>query len=302
MTPLRQALIRELELQRRSPRTIQAYVASVRQLAEFYRRSPDEVSLEDIRSWIHYLIVDRKLSHSSVNVAIQGLRFFFRHVLKRDDFDLKTPTRRPGRLPQALSRMEVRRVIEAAADLRDRAMLMTAYASGLRVSELMNLRVHDLDAERKLIRVRNGKGDKERYTILSEALLLQLRDYWKNECSRSEWLFPGQRGQKPLHVKAAQRAWKNAKHRAGVLRGRGIHSLRHSFATHLLEAGVDIVTIQRLLGHNNLATTSRYLHLVTSRIATLQSPFDLLCLPPTDATNHGGKKDPDGGEAETPST
>ncbi len=298
MTALRQALIRELELRRRSPHTIESYVIAVRQLADFYGRSPDQLELEEVRDWLHHLLVERRLAGTSVNLKIQALRFFFEHVLHRNDFDLKSPTRRSRKLPQALSRCEVKRIIEAARLPRHRVMLMTVYAAGLRVAELVQLSVHDLDSERHLIRVRNGKGSKERYTILSEALLVHLRQHWRRERPPTEWLFPGLDSSRPITTTAVQRAWMAAKKKAGVVRGRGIHTLRHSFATHLLEAGVDLVTIQRLLGHSCLSTTSRYLHITESRVGKLQSPFDLLCLPPTADADETDRNDAD---SETPS-
>lgn len=298
MSPLRQALVRELQLQRRSPRTITAYVAAVRQLAEYYGRSPEQLTLEEVRDWIHHLIIVRRLADASVNVKIQALRFFFKHVLHRNDFNMKAPTRGSKKLPLAISRSEVKRIIEAAERPRHKAMLMTAYASGLRVTELVNLQTADLDADRHLMRVRCGKGGKERYTLLSDALLSHLRHYWRHEHLSSRWLFPGYGG-KPTCVKSVQMAWTAAKRKADVTRGRGIHTLRHSFATHLLESGVDLVTIQRLLGHSCISTTTRYLHIAESRVSKLQSPFDLLCVPPDISEEEEG---PDDGEAETPLT
>ena len=297
MTPLRQALIRELELRRRSPHTIQGYVTAVRQLADFYGRSPDRLKLEEVRDWIHHLLVERKLAGTSVNLKIQALRFFFAHVLHRNDFDLKTPTRRNGKLPRAISRSDVRKIIEAASLPRHKVMLMTVYAAGLRVQELVDLSVHDLDAERHLIRV-CGKGSKERYTLLSDALLVHLRDHWRREKPPTQWLFPGLDSSRPISTNAVQQVWTAAKNKAGVIRGKGIHTLRHSFATHLLEAGVDLATIQRLLGHSCISTTSRYLHITESRVGNLQSPFDLLCLPRTDDS---GETDLNDADSETPS-
>ncbi len=280
MSELRQALIRELQLQRRSANTISAYVLAVRQLAEFHNRSPDRLSREQVRDWIHHLIVERRLADGSVNVKIQALRFFFTHVLKRTDFDLQAPTRGTKKLPQALSRTDVKRIIEAASNLRHRVMFMTVYAAGLRISELVDLKSGDLDAERRLMRIRCGKGGRERYSLMSDALLQQLRQHWRRERPLGDWLFTGPDRCRPISCTAVQRAWMDAKQKAGVVRGAGIHTLRHSFATHLLGAGVDLVTIQRLLGHSCLSTTTRYLHITESRVSRLQSPFDLLCMPP----------------------
>lgn len=289
MTPLRQALIRELQLKRRSEHTISSYVISIRQLADYYGRSPDQLELEEIRDWIHYLLVEKKLASASVNVKIQAIKFLFKHVLKRNDFDLSTPTKKGRKLPQSLSRREVKVIIQGASLPRHRVMLMTVYGAGLRVNELVNLKTDDINAERGLIRVRGGKGDKERYTILSPGLLMQLREHWRREALTSPWLFPGKYKDRPITTTAVQQAWMRAKKKANVVRGKGIHTLRHSFATHLLEAGVDLVTIQRLLGHSFLSTTSQYLHITESRVGKLQSPFDLLRLPPEEA----GRSDAD---------
>ena len=165
MSPLRQALIRELQLHRRSTNTIKAYVASVRQLAEFYGRAPDQLSIEEVRSWIHHLITEKRLADSSVNVKIQALRFFFRSVLRRGDFDLKVPTRGSKLLPEAISRNEVKQILEATVRPRQRAMLMTAYAAGVRVTELVNLKLEDICSDRHLIRVRCGKGGRDSRSV-----------------------------------------------------------------------------------------------------------------------------------------
>lgn len=284
MTALRQAMIRELELQRMAAKTIEAYVSSVVQLARYFKCPPDRLGREQVRDWIHHLMVERRLSDSTVNVRIQGLRFFYTQVLRRTDFDLRIPTRSAGRLPQVLSRDEVRRVIEACTSIRQRAMLMTVYGAGLRVSELVQLRVDDLHADRGLVRIRHGKGNRERYSLLSASLVRHLREYWKADRTtadrkQSPWLFPAHRPDVPLSIATAQHGWDAAQERSGVRRGHGIHTLRHCFATHLLEAGVDVVTIQRLLGHTCLSTTTRYLHLVPERLGRLQSPFDLLRMP-----------------------
>lgn len=305
MSRLRQAMVRELQLQRKAAPTIRSYVATVAQLAEHYRRSPDQLSLEQVRDWIHHLIVVRKLSDSTVNVRIQALRFFFQHVLRRSDFDLNIRMRGPGRLPEVLSRDEVRRVLDADTSIRQRTLLMTVYGAGLRVGELVALRTDDLHADRGLIRIRHGKGNRERYSLLSASLVQQLRNFWRADRQgtaarkASVWLFPGDDPREPIAVSTAQYAWDLAHRRSGVTPGHGIHTLRHCFATHLLEAGVDVITIQRLLGHSCLSTTSRYLHLVPERIGQLHSPFDLLRMPgpaaglanpasnPGTAANHG---------------
>lgn len=278
MTPLRQKMIRELELSRKSPRTIEAYVAAVAELARHYGRSPEAISLEEVRSFLHHLITQRKLAFSSVNQKLGGIRFFYRHVLGRDEFALKVPAKRSGRLPEPLSRGEVARLIEATRNAKHRVLLMTCYAAGLRVGELVRLKPADLHSERMLIRVREGKGRKDRYTLLSPRLLEELRAYWR-AYRPGDWLFANAGRSGPMPVASAQRVYYTAKGRAGIRHGRGIHSLRHSFATHLLEAGVDLPTIQRLLGHTSLSTTARYLHVTGRHLRGTHSPLDLLRLP-----------------------
>lgn len=279
MTPLRQQMIRELELARKSPRTIEAYVSAVGQLAAHFRRSPDQIAVEEIRDFIHYLVTERKLAYSSCNQKLAGLKFFYRQVLGQEDFDLRVPAKRSGRLPEPFSREEVARLLKAAEyNPKHRMLLVTAYATGLRLSELVHLQVADIHSQRMLVRVNQGKGRKDRYTLLSPRLLSELRDYWRLY-RPIRWLFPGQLPNKPLNDGSAQQVFYKAKKLARLTHGHGIHTLRHSFASHLLEAGVDLPTLQRLLGHTSLATTAKYLHVTEKRLAATGSPLDLLRLP-----------------------
>jgi site-specific recombinase XerD len=276
MTPLRNRMIRQLQLERKSPKTVDAYVTAVAQLAAHYGRSPVNISLEEVRDYIHWLIVERKLASSSCNQKLNGIRFFYAKVLQRP-LDLRIPMKRSGRLPEPLSRREVACLLDAVDNVKHRTLLMTCYGAGLRVSELVHLRVDDIHSDRMLILVRGGKGDKDRYTLLSPRLLEKLRSYWSQFRPR-RWLFPGQRGG-PLTACTPQRVFYDAKRKAAIQHGHGIHSLRHSFATHLLEAGVDLATIQRLLGHTALSTTAKYLHVTQKHLSTVKSPLDLLRLP-----------------------
>ena len=278
MTPLRQQMIRELELHRKAPDTIEAYVCAVAQLAAHYGRSPETISVAEVRDFLHHLITVRKLASSSVNQKAAGIRFFYQHVLGREEFQLKVPMKRSGKLPQPLGRTEISRLFDAARNPKHRAILMTAYATGLRVSELARLKLTDIHADRMLIRVDQGKGRKDRYTLLSPRLLSELRAYWRAERPHG-WLFLNGDRSGHLPVGTAQKVYYLAKQRAGITRGRGIHTLRHSFATHLLEAGVDLPTIQRLLGHTSLTTTAKYLHVTSKHLSGTLSPLDLLRLP-----------------------
>jgi site-specific recombinase XerD len=272
-------MIRELELQRKSPKTIDAYVTAVAQLAFHFHRPPDRITVGEIRDYFHELITNRKLAFSSCNQKLAGVKFFYRRVLGRDDFQLRIEAKRSGRLPEPLGRTEVARLLAAASyNPKHRVLLMTTYAAGLRVSELVHLRVGDIHSDRMLIRVNQGKGRKDRYTLLSARLLTELRAYWRID-RPTMWLFPGSPKNRPLSVSAAQRVFTKAKRLANLTRGNGIHCLRHSFASHLLEAGVDLATLQRLLGHTSLTTTARYLHVTEKRLASTGSPLELLRVP-----------------------
>lgn len=278
MTPLRQRMIHELELHRKSPRTIEAYVCAVAQLARHYGRSPDAISIEEVRDFFHYLITKRRVAFSTCNQKLAGIRFFYRLVLGQDSFSLQVPARRSGRLPEPFSRGEVTRLLEATRNTKHRVLLMTTYGGGLRVSELVRLLPNDIHSERMLIRINQGKGRKDRYTLLSPRLLRELRTYWR-EYRPQHWLFPGKDMSRPLPVGTAQKVFYKAKRRAGIQRGHGIHCLRHSFATHLMEAGVPLPTIQRLMGHSSLNTTAKYLHVTSKHFDNIRSPLDLLRLP-----------------------
>ena len=277
MTPLRKRMIRELELQRKPPSTIKAYISAVKGLAAYYGRSPDQVSVEEVRDYMHWLIVDRKLAWSSCNQRLSGIKFLFRHVLNRR-IDFRVPMKQSGRLPDPLSRREVLSLLEVVSNVKHKALLMTIYGTGVRVSELVRLRVEDINSERMLVFVRDGKGKKSRYTVLSQGLLEELRVYWR-KYRPSPWLFPGREDGEPLSTRSAQHVFYRAKAKAKVKHGNGIHTLRHSFATHLLEADVDVVTIQRLLGHKKLDTTAMYLHVTSKHVSSIQSPLDLLRKP-----------------------
>jgi len=277
MTPLRKRMIRELELQRKSSNTVKSYVSAVAQLASYYDRPPEEISRDEVRDYVHYMIAERKLATGTVNTKLAGIQFYYQHVLNQPKFDMEIDRKRTGRLPEPLARSEVRKLLEQVKNRKHRAMLMTTYGAGLRVSEVVQLKIVDIQSGRMMIHVRGGKGRKDRYTILSDRLLQELREYWLAE-QPEEWLFPNRQGQ-PLSTTALQVVYYKAKRRAGITRGHGIHCLRHSFATHLLEAGVDLTIIARLLGHRCLSTTARYLHVTSKHVQGIRSPLDLLRMP-----------------------
>lgn len=277
MGALRTRMIEEMKLRNFSPRTEQSYVSAMVGLTKYYRPSPDQLTQEQVRSYLLHL-KERGLLPISRNVAISGLKFFYHQILGWNEQRLFLPPRkRSWRLPEVLSPKEVERLLLAAVKLRDRCLLMTAYATGLRVSELVRLKVSDIDSARMMIRVEQGKGRKDRYTTLSPRLLSELRTYWKEHRSPT-YLFPNRKGG-PISIDYTQRIYNLAKLRAGIQKGHGIHTLRHCFATHLLEAGVDLVTIKTLLGHNSLQSTQRYLQIRQHKLTSTANPLDLLRLP-----------------------
>jgi site-specific recombinase XerD len=276
MTELRRRMDEDMIVRGMAVRTRETYLAAVTGLARFYHRSPDQVSDEEVQAYLLHLIRDRHRSWNTCHIVVHGLRFLYHTTLKRDRTTFSIPSmRQPGKLPAILSRDEVERLIAHASNLKHRTMLLTTYAAGLRLSETLHLRVTDIDSARLTIRVEQGKGGQDRYTVLSGRLLTALRDYWKR-ARPSTWLFPSSETGRPLDPSALQRAYQTAKVRAGITKPGGIHGLRHAFATHLLEAGVDLHTIQRLLGHRHISTTTRYLQLTRHTEMGPDSPLDLL--------------------------
>ena len=278
-TPLRQRMIDEMTLRGMSPRTHESYLGAVLGLAKYYNRSPDQLSIEDVRNYLLHLERERHISWSTLNAAASGLRFLYFKTLKWEPAQMDIPPRKtPSRLPEVLSREEVDRLLSAVENLKHRTALMTTYAAGLRLSEVTHLRVGDIDSSRMAIRIEQGKGRKDRYTILSPNLRDQLRLYWKQYRSR-EYLFFGMHPDKPLNDTALQKAYTQAKEKAGIRKSGGLHTLRHCFATHLLVAGADVRTLQVLLGHTDLRTTARYLLIRREHIQAYASKFDLLMVP-----------------------
>jgi site-specific recombinase XerD len=242
------------------------------------------LSAAQVQAWLLHLIKERKLSFSTVNQAGSACRFLYWHVLNRRESSFEIPKpKTPQRQPQLLAREEIARLFEASRGPRARTLLMTVYAAGLRVSEVCRLRVSDIDshADRMCLRIEQGKGAMDRYTLLSPTLLKLLRQYWQHERPK-QYLFTAQRGEGPCDIEWAQRAYRWAHAQADLQKHGGIHTLRHCFATHLLEAGVDLHSIQKFLGHRQLSTTSRYLHLVSPQFRPPAGvdPLDLLAALP----------------------
>ena len=280
MTTLRQNFIRELVIRGTSPRTQEAYVRAVYFVAKHYHKAPDQLSDEELKNYVFYLAQEKKLSASTLNQVVSALRFFYRTVLQRsaDHLYLVLPrVNRAIRRPQVFSVAELERLFTVGCPHpKHRAFLMTVYGAGLRLNEACHLQFRHLDRGRMQIRVEQGKGRKDRYTLLSPKLLAELEQYWQY-FRPAHWLFPSSSDpQAPLIDRVGQKIFYRAVERSGIARKGGIHSLRHSFATHLLEAGVEITAVQRLLGHSSLATTANYLHVRQERLAQVKSPLDLL--------------------------
>jgi site-specific recombinase XerD len=276
MNPLRQRMIEDMQVRHLAPKTQLSYQQQVAAFARHFNKSPQLLGPEDIRAYQVYLTRDKKLSASSLIVATAALRFLYKVTLQRPWSITQIPLPKvPEKLPVILSREEVARLLEAATDIQHHAILSTAYASGLRVSELSHLRLTDIDSQRMVIRVEQGKGQKDRYVMLSPRLLEELRGYWKQYRPR-HWLFPGASSNQPIGKGAIEQACHNACQRADIAKHITPHSLRHAFATHLLEAGTDLRTIQLLLGHRSLNTTARYLKMAAPAVCAVTSPLDLL--------------------------
>jgi len=275
MSELRTRMIRDMTVRGFSPRTHEAYVRAVVGLARYYRRAPDQLSAEEVQAYLAHLFQDRKRSWSTCAQAAHAFRFLYHVTLGRERTAFQVPApRQPQKLPEILSREEVWRLLNACTRVRDRLLLATTYAAGLRVSEVVPLKVSDLDADRMTVRIAQGKGAMDRYVPLSPRLLKEWRAYWQT-APAGRWLFPNRQGTRPIDITVAQKVYTLTKLRAGIRKQGGIHALRHAFATHLLEAGRDVHTVQRLLGHRYVSSTVRYFHLSQGRILATPSPLDL---------------------------
>lgn len=276
MTPLRRRMLEDMGIRNLAENTQLSYLQQVSLYAGHFHCSPEELGPEQVRDYQVHLTTIRKLAPSSVSIATSALRFLYKVTLKREwaPEDIPMP-KKPFRLPVVLSPEEVAHFLACIDSLKQRTILTTAYAAGLRVSEATHLKVTDVDSQRMMLRISQGKGNRDRYVMLSPRLLEALRSYWK--VVRPEtWLFPGDIPGEPITRNAVALACQKARRAAGIAKPITPHSLRHAFATHLLESGTDVRRIQLLLGHRSLATTSRYLKIATSTVCATTSPLDLL--------------------------
>jgi len=277
MTQLRTKMIRAMELKNLSDHTQRAYLTAVTGFARFYNQSPEKMTKEKIEDYLLYLKHDKGNAPNSCYSVLTGLRFFYKYVTEKQipvTYSIRRTTRK---LPQVLTMEEVWKIICATNNLKHRLILMTTYSAGLRASETINLKTGNIDSKTMLIKV-TGKGKKDRYTLLSKRLLVQLRSYYRQYRPKT-YLFPSSYKKKkdlPLSYETIRKIYEDARKKAGVKKGAGIHTLRHSFATHLLEAGYDIRKIQVLMGHSRLTTTMIYLHVSRETLSKIPSPLDLI--------------------------
>jgi integrase/recombinase XerD len=277
MTPLRQRMIEDMQVRNLAPDTQRAYLQQISQFARHFGTSPERLGPADIRAYQLYLIRDRQLSAGSILVAVSAIRFLYTVTLERGwSVEAIIPTcRKPQKLPVVLSPEEIGRFLDAVEGLKHRVILTICYAAGLRVSEAVRLTPAAIDSQRMVIRVELGKGQKDRYVMLSPRLLDILRNYWRSAHPK-QWLFPGDLPGQPISTFAVEHACRKARRQSNIAKPVTPHSLRHAFAVHLLEAGADLRTIQLLLGHRSLSTTARYLRLATSKVCATASPLEIL--------------------------
>jgi len=276
MTALRKRMLDDLQIRNYAPTTVSSYVRSVAEFAKHFNKPPDQLGPEEIRSWQLFLLNEKRVKLSTYIQAVCGLRFFYGNTLNRKiDIDRIPLPRYEKKLPVILSKAEGKALLEAPKNLGHRAILATMYGAGLRVSEVTSLKVSDLDRERRVIWVRGGKGHKDRQVMLAEPLREVLAAYWRWK-RPTDWLFPGERPGAHLSRETVFRNCRAAAQAAGIAKPVHPHSLRHAFATHLLDEGVNLLVIQALLGHAHLKTTARYLHLSDTAIRSTRSPLEML--------------------------
>jgi integrase/recombinase XerD len=275
LSPLRRRMIEDMTIRNLSPATQRSYLNAVSKFSRYHGRSPDRLGLEEVRAFQVHLAA-RGISWAALNQIVCALRFLYGVTLGHDEIPERIAyARKPRKLPVVLSADEVVRFLEAVPSLKSRTALTTVYATGLRVSEVVRLEIGNIDSRRMVIRVEHGKGGKDRYVMLSPQLLEILRAYWRLTRPR-RWLFPGRDQDHPLQQTVLHAACRSARTAAGLAKQVTVHTLRHTFATHLLENGADVRIIQALLGHANLSTTARYTQVAVKTIGSTPSPLDRL--------------------------
>jgi integrase/recombinase XerD len=286
MTSLRQRMLEDMRVRNFSPLTQSTYVLQVSLFARYFRKPPDQLGPEEIRSYQVYLTDEKKLAPASILIAVAALRFLYKVTLHKDWSveDIIPAPKKPQKLPIVLSPEEVQHFLSCVTSPKHRTILTTCYAAGLRISEVIRLKPTEIDSQRMVIRVEQGKGQRDRYVMLSPKLLEILRDWWRREKPKP-WLFPSEIPGHPITRGAVERACQEAHRASRISKPITPHSMRHAFAVHLLERGTDVRTIQLLLGHRSLATTAHYLRIATNKVCSTSSPLDLLPQPvPADPT------------------
>ena len=280
MTPVRQRMTEDMQVRNLSPHTQTSYVQQVSLFARYFGKSPELLGPEEIRAYQVYLTNEKKLATSSILIAVSALRFLYKVTLHRDWTleDIIPAPKKPQKLPVVLSPEEVLQFLDCIPGLKHRTILTTCYAAGLRISEVVHLKPPDIDSQRMVIRVEQGKGQKDRYVMLSPKLLESLRNWWRLAKPKS-WLFPGDIAGTHISKDAVEQACQKVQRHCRIPKPITPHSLRHAFAVHLLESGTDVRTIQLLMGHRSLATTARYLRIATTKVCSTTSPLDLLPRP-----------------------
>jgi len=275
ISPLRQRTIDTLRLGHYSERTIKAYIDWLVRISRHYNRSPEELMESEVQAFLLHLIEEEELAWSTVNQALAAFRFLYEKVLRRERGELWVPARRKvTRRAFAFSREQIETLLATAQNPKHRALIMCAYGAGLRVGEVVRLRPEHIESSRHLIRVEQAKGGKDRYTVLPDRLLGELRSYYRS-FHPGEWMFFGRDRAKPMPIGSAQKIFYLVRNQAGIPKG-SLHTLRHSFATHMLESGVDIFELKRMLGHASVKTTAGYIHISREHLCSIVSPLDRL--------------------------
>lgn len=275
-TELREQVLLHMRLRGFSPRTIQSYLYAYEELARYYWTALDRLRCEQVQEFLDQLVSVRKLAWATINVYFSAYRLLYEKILSRTPREFSIPPRgRSGKQPGILSKEEIRRLLDAHTNIKHRALLSMVYGSGLRVSEAVVLTARHIDSDRMMLRVEQGKGHKDRYTVLSKLALERIREHWRRN-GPMDYLFYGQEKGHPMSIGTAQQVYYQALEKSGVRRVGGIHVLRHCFATHLMEAGTDIYVIKRWMGHRALATTGHYIHVTREHLSRVVSPADML--------------------------
>ena len=269
-------MMQDMHLRNYSERTVKTYISLIRKVVEFHKLSPDKLSIQQIKDYLSHRLSKDNISVSTINQTISAFKILFVDVLKRnwENFEIKRP-RREVKLPVVLSKQEIKKIIDVTHNLKHRTIISLGYSSGARLSEVCNLKIRDIDSDRMQIRIKNGKGKKDRYTTLAKNSLIDAREYFKRY-KPVDYLFFGKNKNKAISNGAVQKAFKRNVKKAGIIKDVHFHTLRHSFATHLLEQNVNIKVIQMLLGHSSIRTTMLYTHLVNFKISYIINPFDNL--------------------------